>query len=88
MERLTPRQLLIACGVVALLIFLLIYFTLTRLTAEKPKPAPTSAPQPKQVQVKDVTVVYAKTSIPERTLIKEEMLTLKTMPSNKAPLVH
>ena len=85
MERLTPRQLLIACGIVALLIFLLIYFTLTRLTAEKPKPAPTPAPQPKQVQVKDVTVVFAKTSIPERTLIKEEMLTLKTMPSNKAP---
>ena len=86
MERLTPRQLLIICGVIALLIFLLIYFTLTRLTAEKPKPAPTTAPQPKQVQVKDVTVVFAKTSIPERTLIKEEMLTLKTMPSNKAPL--
>lgn len=84
MERLTPRQLLIACGVVAVLIFLLIYFTLTRLTAEKPKPA-TPAPAPKQVQVKDVTVVYAKTSIPERTLIKEEMLTLKTMPSNKVP---
>ena len=86
MERLTPRQLLIVCGVVALLIFLLIYFTLTRLTAEKPKPTPAPAPAPKQVQVKDVTVVFAKTSIPERTLIKEEMLTLKTMPSNKAPL--
>ena len=85
MERLTPRQLLIICGVIALLIFLLIYFTLTRLTAEKPQPAPTPATQPKQVQVKDVTVVFAKTSIPERTLIKEEMLTLKTMPSNKAP---
>ena len=83
MERLTPRQLLLICGVVALLIFLLIYFTLTRLTAEKPKPAP--APAPKQVQVKDVTVVLAKTSIPERTLIKEEMLSLKTMPSNKVP---
>lgn len=86
MDRLTPRQLLIICGVIALLIFLLIYFTLTRLTAEKPQPAPTPAPQPKQVQVKDVTVVFAKTSIPERTLIKEEMLTLKTMPSNKVPL--
>lgn len=86
MERLTPRQLLIACGVVALLIFLLIYFTLTRLTAEKPKPAPTPTPQPKQqVQVKDVTVVTAKTSIPERTLIKEDMLSLTTMPSNKVP---
>ena len=85
MERLTPRQLLIACGVVALLIFLLIYFTLTRLTAEKPKPAPNPTPQPKQVQVKDITVVSAKTSIPERTLIKEDMLRLITMPSNKVP---
>ena len=83
MERLTPRQLLIICGVVALIIFLLIYFTLTRLTAEKPKPAP--APAPNQVQVKDVTVVTAKTSIPERTLIKEDMLSLKTLPSNKVP---
>jgi pilus assembly protein CpaB len=83
MERLTPRQLLIICGVVALLIFLLIYFTLTRLTAEKPKPAP--APAPKQVQVKDVAIVTAKTGIPERTLIKEEMLSLKTVPSNKVP---
>ena len=84
MERLTPRQLLLACGVVALLIFLLIYFTLTRLTADKPVPAP-PIPVPKQAQVKDVNVVTAKTSIPERTLIKEEMLTLKTMPSNKVP---
>ena len=83
MERLTPRQLLIVCGVVALLIFLLIYFTLTRLTTEKPQPAP--IPVPKQVQVKDVTVVTAKTSIPERTLIKEEMLSVVTMPSNKIP---
>lgn len=85
MERLTPRQLLMICGVVALIIFLLIYFTLTRLTAEKPKPAPAQTPAPKQVQVKDVTVVTAKTSIPERTLIKEEMLGFKTLPSNKVP---
>ena len=85
MERLTPRQLLIACGVVALLIFLLIYFTLTRLTAEKPQPQQ-PAPVAKQVQqIRDVKVVSAKTSIPERTLIKEEMLTLTTMPSNKVP---
>lgn len=80
MERLTPRQLLVICGVVALLIFLLIYFTLTRLTAEKPQPI---VQQP--VVEKNVTVVLAKTSIPERTLIKEEMLSLVTMPSSKAP---
>ena len=84
MERLTPRQLLLACGVVALLIFMLIYFTLTKLTAPKPQPQ-----QPKPVtqtqQIRDVKVVTAKTSIPERTLIKEEMLSLTTMPSNKVP---
>ena len=85
MERLTPRQLLLICGVVALIIFLLIYFTLTRLTAEKPKPVPQQQPVKKQVQVKDVTIVTAKTSIPERTLITEDMLSLKTMPSDKAP---
>lgn len=84
MERLTPRQLLIICGVIALLIFLLIYFTLTRLTAEKPKPDPTPA-KPVVTQVKDVNIVTAKTSIPERTLIKEEMLSLKTVPSNRVP---
>ena len=84
MERLTPRQLLIICGVIALLIFLLIYFTLTRLTAEKPKPAPAPA-KPAVTQVTDVKIVTAKTSIPERTLIKEEMLSLKTVPSNRVP---
>lgn len=86
MERLTPRQLLLICGVVALIIFLLIYFTLTRLTAEKPKPVPQQQPVTKQVQVKDVNIVTAKISIPERTLIKEDMLSLKTMPSNKVPI--
>ena len=85
MERLTPRQLLLICGVVALVIFLLIYFALTRLTAEKPTPASQQQQIVKQVQVKDVTIVTAKTSIPERTLIKEEMLSLKTVPSNKVP---
>ena len=84
MERLTPRQLLLACGVVALLIFLLIYFTLTKLTAEKPKPV-APAPVKKVQQIKDVQIVTAKTSIPERTLIKEEMLSIITMPSNKVP---
>lgn len=85
MERLTPRQLLLICCVVALIVFLLIYFVLTRLTAEKPKPAPQQQPVTTQVQVKDVSIVTAKTSIPERTLIKEEMLSLKTVPSNKVP---
>ena len=84
MERLTPRQLLLICGVVALIIFLLIYFTLTRLTANQSKPVPQQTPTT-QIQVKDVRVVTAKASIPERTLIREEMLSFITMPSNKVP---
>ena len=82
MERLTPRQLLIICGVVALLIFFLIYFVLTRLTAEKPQPVVTQQP----VAEKNVSVVFAKTGIPERTLIKEEMLRIATVPAGKAPV--
>ena len=84
MERLTPRQLLLLCGAIALIIFLLIYFTLTRMTADKLKPA-TAPTQPVVTQVKDVQIVTAKTSIPERTVIKEEMLSLTTVPSNKVP---
>ena len=84
MERLTPRQLLLLCGAIALIIFLLIYFTLTRMTTQKPKQDPTPV-KPAVTQVKDVTIVTAKTSIPERTVIKEEMLSLTTMPSNKVP---
>ena len=84
MERLTPRQLLLLCGAIALIIFLLIYFTLTRMTAQKPKQDPTPV-KPAVTQVKDLTIVTAKTSIPERTLIKEEMLSMTTMPSNKVP---
>ena len=84
MERLTPRQLLLLCGIIALIIFLLIYFTLTRMTAEKPKPQPIPT-KPVVTQVKDVAIVTAKTSIPERTLIKEEMLSIISMPSNKVP---
>jgi len=67
-----------------LLIFLLIYFTLTRLTAERPKPDPAPA-KPAVTQVKDIQIVTAKTSIPERTLIKEEMLSFKTVRSNNVP---
>ena len=80
-DRLTPRQMLMVCGVIALIVFLLIYFLLTRVMADKkPKQAPVATPQ-----VQNVQIVTAKTSIPERTLIKEEMLSIITVPSNKAP---
>ena len=81
MERMTTKQMLLICAAVALLIFLLIYFTLTKFSASKPKPEEKPAPPP----VQTVSIVLAKTSIPERTLIKEEMLKVVIIPVNKAP---
>ena len=76
MERFTPRQLLLLCCVIALVVFLLIYFTLTRLTAEKPKPvaAPTNA-----------TIVVAQKDIAPREIVRENMLKLKEVPANSVP---
>lgn len=82
MERMTTKQMLLICGVVALLIFLLVYFTLTKFSAGKPKAEEKPAPPP---PVQTVSIVLAKTSIPERTLIKEEMLKVAIIPVNKAP---
>ena len=77
MERFTPRQLLLLCCVIALVVFLLIYFTLTRLTAEKPKPVaakPTTA-----------MIVVAQKDIAPRELIRPNMVKLKEVPSNAVP---
>lgn len=76
MERFTPRQLLLLCCVIALVVFLLIYFTLTRLTAEKPKPVakPTNA-----------TIVVAQKDIAPREIVRENMLKLKEVPANTVP---
>ena len=82
MERMTTKQMLLICGAVALLIFLLVYFTLTKFSGGKPKPEEKPAPPP---PVQTVSIVLAKTSIPERTLIKEEMLKVVIIPVNKAP---
>ncbi len=76
MERFTPRQLLLLCCVVALVVFLLIYFTLTRLIAQKPKETPPPA---------NTQIVVAQTDIAPRTVIRENMLQLKEVPSNAVP---
>ena len=76
MERFTPRQILLLCCAIALVVFLLIYFMLTRLTAQKPK----EVEQPKSVQI-----VVAQTDIAPRTVIRENMLQLKEVPSNAVP---
>ncbi len=77
MERFTPRQLLLLCCVIALVLFLLIYFTLTRLTAEKPKPV-----EPKPA---NATIVVAQKDIAPREIVRENMLKLKEVPANTVP---
>ena len=76
MERFTPRQLLLLCCVIALVVFLLIYFTLTRLTAQKPNVA---------VPPANVQIVVAQTDIAAREIVRENMLRLKEVPSNAVP---
>ena len=78
MERFTPRQLLLLCCAIALVVFLLIYFTLTRLTAEKPKPAE----QPKPTTA---MIVVAQKDIAPRELIRPNMVKLKEVPADNVP---
>jgi pilus assembly protein CpaB len=80
MERFTPRQLLLLCCAIALVVFLLIYFTLTRLTAEKPKPVEVKPPQPTTT-----TIVLAQKDIAPREIVRGNMLTLKEVPINTVP---
>ena len=79
MERFTPRQLLLLCCAIALVVFLLIYFTLTRLTAEKPKPV---AAPPKPTTA---LIVVAQKDIPPREIVRENMLKLKEVPVESIP---
>ena len=78
MERFTPRQLLLLCCVIALVVFLLIYFTLTRLTAEKPKPVEKPAPT-------TAMIVIAQKDIGPREIIRPGMVKLKEVPSDSVP---
>lgn len=79
MERFTPRQLLLLCCAIALVVFLLIYFTLTRLTAEKPKPV-VEKPKPTTAMI-----VVAQKDIPPREIVRENMLKLKEVPVESVP---
>lgn len=78
MERFTPRQLLLLCCAIALVVFLLIYFTLTRLTAEKPK-------QPVAAKPTTAMIVVAQKDIAPRELIRPNMVKLTEVPSNTVP---
>ena len=79
MERFTPRQLLLLCCAIALVVFLLIYFTLTRLTAEKPKPV-TAPPKPTTAMI-----VVAQKDIGAREIVRPNMVRLKEVPADSVP---
>ena len=79
MERFTPRQLLLLCCAIALVVFLLIYFTLTRLTAEKPKPVQ-APPKPTTAMI-----VVAQKDIGPREVIRPNMVRLKEVPADNVP---
>ena len=79
MERFTPRQLLLLCCAIALVVFLLIYFTLTRLTAEKPKPVQ-APPKPTTAMI-----VVAQKDIAPREIIRANMVRLKEVPADNVP---
>ena len=78
MERFTPRQLLLLCCAIAIVVFLLIYFTLTRLTAEKPKPV--EKPKPTTAMI-----VVAQKDIAPREIIRANMVRLKEVPADNVP---
>lgn len=79
MERFTPRQLLLLCCAIALVVFLLIYFTLTRLTAEKPKPV--EKPKPTTAMI-----VVAQKDIGPREVIRPNMVKLKEISADSIPV--
>lgn len=77
MERMTPRQLLIAAGVAGVLVCLLIYFTISsfeeKIIAEQPEP----------VEMQEVVVATGE--ILRGTVIKTEMLQMKAFAKKSLP---
>lgn len=79
---LSPHRLLLLAGGVMLLMFVTIYFFLSKWTEEKEAEQVEEVPAP---IVAMRTVVTAKTDIPPLTIIKEEMLQTKEIPEDTAP---
>ena len=75
LDKITYRQWVVAAGVVSILLGLMVYFAMSgddEKAAEKP-------------QTNLVQVVAAKQDIPERTVVKEDMLKVVEVPSELVP---
>ena len=77
LDKITYRQWVVAAGVVSILLGLMVYLAMSgddEKVAEKP-------------QTNLVQVVAAKQDIPERTVVKEDMLKVVEVPSELVPEV-
>ena len=75
LDKITYRQWVVAAGVVSILLGLMVYLAMSgddEKAAEKP-------------QTNLVQVVAAKQDIPERTVVKEDMLKVVEVPSELVP---
>lgn len=76
-ERMSPRKLLLLCGLAAILVFLIIYFILSAAFSSKKEEQPTTAAM--------VPVIEASRDIEPQTVITEDMVKAVDVSSNLVP---
>lgn len=76
-ERMSPRKLLLLCGLAAILVFMIIYFILSSIFSDKKEPQPQAAAM--------VPVIEASRDIEPQTVITEDMLKAVEVSSNMVP---
>ncbi len=76
-ERMSPRKLLLLCGLAAILVFMIIYFILSSIFSDKKEPQSQAAAM--------VPVIEASRDIEPQTVITEDMLKAVDVSSNLVP---
>lgn len=76
-ERMSPRKLLLLCGLAAILVFMIIYFILSSIFSDKKEPQPQAAAM--------VPVIEASRDIEPQTVITEDMVKAVDVSSNLVP---
>ena len=73
----SPRKLLLLCGLAAILVFMIIYFILSSVFSDKKEPQPQAAAV--------VPVIEASRDIEPQTVITEDMVKAVDVSSNLVP---
>lgn len=76
-EKMSPRKLLLLCGLAAILVFMIIYFILSSIFSDKKEPQPQAAAM--------VPVIEASRDIEPQTVITEDMVKAVDVSSNLVP---